>query len=131
MPTATGSFQVLSGDEAGYEDREGGARLAHAWGDQTFSGDITGDGNVHWLISYAADKSARLVGLQRITGAIGGRRGSVVIETIADHTGKASHGSWSIVGGSGTGDLAGITGSGSFDAPGGPKATYELEYELA
>ena len=131
MTKATGSFQVLSGSEDSYEDRDGGARLAHAWGNQAFSGDITGDGNVHWLISYAADKTARLVGLQRITGSVGGRSGSFVIETRADHTGKSSHGSWSIVEGSGGGDLAGISGTGSFDAPGGPNATYELEYELA
>ena len=109
---------------------DGGAKLAHAWGDQSFSGDITGDGNVHWLIAYAADKTAHLVGLQRITGSVGERRGSFVAEARADHTGKSSHGSWSIVGGSGTDDLRGIKGTGSFDAPGGPNATYELDYEL-
>jgi hypothetical protein len=130
MQRATGSFQILSGNEDGYEQRDGGGRLAHAWGDQAFSGDIAGDGNVHWLISYAADKTARLIGLQRISGSVGGRSGSFVIETRADHTGKSSQGSWSIIEGSGTGDLAGITGRGSFDAPGGPSATYQLEYEL-
>ena len=131
MPKATGSFQVLSGNEDPYEERDGGAKLAHAWGDQSFSGDITGDGNVHWLIAYAADKTAHLVGLQRITGSVGERRGSFVAEARADHTGKSSHGSWSIVEGSGTDDLRGIKGTGSFDAPGGPNATYELYYELA
>jgi hypothetical protein len=130
MPRATGSFQILSGNEDSYEERDGGAKLAHAWGNQAFSGDIRGDGNVHWLISYAADKTAHLVGLQRITGSVGGRAGSFVIESSADHTGKSSHGSWSIIAGSGTGDLVGITGTGSFDAPGGPNATYELAYEL-
>jgi hypothetical protein len=54
MPRATGSFQILSGNEDSYEERDGGGKLAHAWGDQAFSGDISGDGNVHWLISYAA-----------------------------------------------------------------------------
>ncbi len=130
MTKATGSFDILSGNEDTYETRDGGARLAHAWGDQKFGGDITGDGNVHWLITYAADKTARLVGLQRIKGSIGGRSGSFMIEATADHTGTSSYGSWSIVDDSGTGDLAGITGTGSFDAPGGPKATYELDYEL-
>jgi hypothetical protein len=130
MTKATGSFDILSGNEDTYEARDGGARLAHAWGDQKFSGDITGDGSVHWLISYAANKTARLVGLQRIAGSIGGRSGSFVIEARADHTGKSSAGTWSIVAESGTDELAGITGTGSFDAPGGPQATYELDYEL-
>ena len=75
--------------------------------------------------------TAHLVGLQRITGSVGERRGSFVAEARADHTGKSSHGSWSIVEGSGTADLGGIKGTGSFDAPGGPNATYELDYELA
>jgi hypothetical protein len=130
MPKATGSFNILSGGEDGYEERDGGGKLAHAWGDQKFSGDISGDGNVHWLISYASDKTARLVGLQRIDGSVDGRTGSFVIEAQADHTGKSSKGSWSIVEGSGTGDLAGITGTGTFDAPGGPAASYELDYEI-
>jgi len=130
MTKATGSFDVLSGDEDTYEEREGGARLAHASGAQAFSGDITGDGSVHWLSSYAADKTAHLVGLQLIKGSVGGRSGTFVIEAIADHTGKSSRGSWSIIDGSGTGDLTGISGTGSFEAPGGPKATYELDYEL-
>ena len=32
--------------------------------------------------------------------------------------------------GSGTGDLAGISGTGRMDAPGGKTGTYELEYRL-
>jgi hypothetical protein len=130
MTKATGTFDVLSGDEDSYATRDGGGRLAHAWGDQAFSGDISGDGNVHWLMAYAADKTAHLVGVQEIKGSVGGRSGSFLIEATADHTGTSSRGSWSIIDGSGTGDLTGITGTGSFDAPGGPKATYELDYEL-
>jgi hypothetical protein len=130
MPTATGSFQVLSGSEDTYEERDGGGRLAHAFGDQAFSGDITGDGAVHWLSSYRADKSARLIGLQRINGTIDGRTGSLVIQATADHTGTSSKGTWSIVEGTGTGELEGIRGKGSFEAPGGPNATYTLDYDL-
>jgi len=39
-------------------------------------------------------------------------------------------GYWSIVPGSGTGELAGIEGEGQFEAPHGPKATYRLEYAM-
>jgi hypothetical protein len=130
MTKATGSFEILSGDEASYEERDGGAKLTHASGDQKFSGDITGDGNVHWLMSYAADKTAHYVGLQRIKGSVGGRTGSFVIEATGNYNGKSSHGSWSVIAGTGAGDLEGITGTGSFDAPSGPKASYELDYEL-
>ena len=130
MAKAKGSFQITSFNEDTYEDRGGGAKLTHAWGDQAFSGDIEGEGAVHWLMSYRSDGSARYVGLQRIKGEIGGRKGSFIIEAAGDFDGAASRGSWSIIPASGTDDLKGITGTGKFEAPGGPKATYELEYDL-
>jgi hypothetical protein len=130
MTRATGAFDITIGGQDIYEERDGGGSLAHSWGEQAFSGDISGDGSVHWLISYASDKTARLIGLQRIKGSVGGRTGSLVIEATADHNGASSHGSWTIVDGSGTGQLAGITGSGSFDAPGGKQGTYELDFEV-
>jgi hypothetical protein len=129
MPTATGAIEVRIGGEDTFHEGDG-PRLAHAWGEQTFSGDITGDGTIHWLNAYRPDRTARLVGLQRIDGTLDGRTGSFVIEATADHTGTSSRGSWSIVPGSGTGELEGIAGSGAFDAPGGPNATYELDYEI-
>ena len=130
MAKANGSFQITSFNEDTFEDRGGGAKLTHAWGDQALSGDIEGDGRVHWLMSYRPDRTATYVGLQRIKGAVGGRRGSFVIDASGEFDGAASRGSWSIIPASGTGDLKNITGSGAFDAPGGPKATYELDYDL-
>ena len=79
---------------------------------------------------YLPDRSATFVGLQRIDGAVGGRKGSFVIQAVGVHDGKQSKASWSIVAGSGTGELAGIRGEGSFRAPGGADASYNLEYRL-
>jgi hypothetical protein len=130
MPKANGSFQITSFNEDTYEDRGEKAKLTHAWGDQAFSGDIEGDGQVHWLMSYRPDGTATYVGLQRIKGTLVGRRGTFVIDASGEFDGAASRGRWSIIRGSGTADLAGVTGTGTFEAPGGPKATYELDYEL-
>ena len=130
MTKANGSFQITSFNEDSYEDRGGGAKLTHASGDQAFSGDIEGEGAVHWLMSYRLDGTARYVGLQRIKGEIGGRKGSFIIEATGDFDGAASRGSWSVIPSSGTDDLKGITGTGTFEAPGGPKATYALDYEV-
>lgn len=130
MTKANGSFQITSFNEDAYEDRGSGAKLTHASGDQAFSGDIEGEGAVHWLMSYGPDGTARYVGLQRIKGEMSGRKGSFIIEATGDFDGAASRGTWSVIPGSGTDDLKGITGTGTFEAPGGPKATYELQYEL-
>jgi uncharacterized protein DUF3224 len=79
---------------------------------------------------YRPDKTARFVGLQRFTGSIGARRGSFVATAEGDHDGTGSTIAFTIIAGSGTGDLAGIAGEGSLIAKGGPRGTYELEYTL-
>jgi hypothetical protein len=130
MTKATGTFEITSLNEDPVEDRPDGGKLTRAWGDQTFSGDITGDGAVQWVALYRSDKTARLVGLQRIAGSVGGRTGTFVIEATSDFSGASSKGIWTVVPGSGTGDLVGISGSGSFEAAGGKSVTYELDHTL-
>jgi hypothetical protein len=130
MTKATGQFEVLSGGEDPLDELDGGIKLTHASGAQTFTGDVEGDGSVHWLMLYRSDRTAHLVGLQRITGSVGGRRGSFVIAAEGDHDGTSSQITWSVIAGSGSGDLGGISGSGRMTAPGGRTGTYELEYEF-
>lgn len=128
MTKATGAFEVTGGTDDPYDEFDDGIRLAHASGTQAFTGDVAGDGAVHWLMFYRADKTAHFVGLQRITGSVGGRRGSFVAAAEGDHDGKGSEITFKIIAGSGTGDLAGITGEGRLIAKGGPKGTYSLDY---
>ena len=130
MTKARGSFEVSGGTEDPYDELEGGIKLTHASGSQTFSGDISGEGAVHWLMLYRTDKTAHFVGLQRITGSIGGRTGSFVASAEGDHDGTGSTIAFSIIPDSGTGELKGISGDGSLVAKGGPSGTYELSYTL-
>ncbi len=130
MASASGTFQITSMGEDTYQELDGGGKLTRANGGQQFSGDIVGEGSVEWLMCYSAEGGARYVGLQRVSGSIGDREGSFVIEAAGNFDGKQSTGSWTIIPASGSGDFTGITGSGSFEAPGGPKATYQLEYRL-
>lgn len=130
MPKATGTFEVTSMGEDTYEELDGGSKLTQATGAQAFRGDIDGDGAVHWLMFYRADKTATFVGLQRITGSIDGRQGSFVLAADGEHGAGSSRITWKVVTGSGSGELAGIAGTGSMVAPGGAKGTYELEYTL-
>lgn len=128
MSKATGTFEVTSMTDEPYEEPDGGMKLTHASGTQTFRGDIDGDGAVHWLMLYRPDKTARFVGLQRITGTVGGRQGSFVLAAEGDHDAGSSTIRWTVVTGSGTGDLTAIAGMGGMVAPGGAKGSYELEY---
>jgi hypothetical protein len=130
MTNATGTFEITSGSEDAYDETQDGVKLTRASGTQRFAGDIEGDGSVEWLMCYLPDTSATFVGLQRIDGSVGGHAGSFVMQAVGMHDGKQSKASWSVVTGSGTGELAGISGEGSFHAPSGPQATYNLEYRL-
>ena len=130
MAKATGTFEVTSGGEEPYEELDGGIKLTHASGTQMFSGDIAGDGAIHWLMLYRTDKTAQFVGLQRITGSVDGRRGAFVLAADGEHDGTASRVGWTVVPRSGSGDLAGIRGTGRLVAPGGRHGIYELEYEF-
>ena len=130
MTTASGSFELRGWEEASYEDRGDGARLARAHVTQAFSGDVAGDGVAEWLLSYRPDGTAHFVGLQHITGEVAGRRGSVVLETTGEFDGQLARWDASVVAGSGTEALAGLRGRGSFEAPHGSRATFTLDYEI-
>jgi len=54
-----------------------------------------------------------------------------VLTAEGEHDGTASRISWRIVEGSGSGELAGITGDGDLEAPGGASGTYHLDYDIA
>jgi hypothetical protein len=126
---ATGKFKIAGGHEDIYAERNPG-RLTRAGGTQEFAGDIQGAGRIEWLMCYRADRTAEFVGMQEIDGTLNGRRGEFVLTSAGSHDGVRSRGTWAVVSGSGKGDLAGITGRGTWDAGPGPQATFDLTYEL-
>jgi len=130
MSRAAGTFAVTGGSEQVIHEAEGEVRLTRVNGTQRFAGDIVGEGSVDWVFGYRPDRTATFLGLQRIEGSIAGLTGSVVLESTGDHDGRSSRGRWRVVSGSGTGELAGIRGEGSFMAPGGQQVSYELDFEF-
>ena len=80
---------------------------------------------------YREDQTADFVGLQRFEGSVGDRNGSFVLTSNGTFDGKVAAGEMRMVDGSGTGDLAGIAGDGSFSAPLGCEASVELDYSVS
>ena len=126
----TGKFTYTSWDENAYEELSSGRRLTRASVAQELSGDIEGEGSAEWLMCYRPDKKATFVGLQRLTGRLGDREGSFVVESHGTYDGELARGRWTIVPGSGTDELRDIQGEGTWQAPHGPEATFELDYDL-
>jgi hypothetical protein len=130
MPKATAEFAVESWNEETYQELEGEAKLTRASVTGTLTGDITGASETEWLMIYRQDGTANYVGLQRVAGSLGGKSGSFVVESNGAFDGGEAKGTWSVIAGSGTGELAGLKGEGTFVSPLGEKATISLDYAI-
>jgi hypothetical protein len=131
MTTATGSLQLTGWDEAPYATLESGGKLTKASVTGTFSGELAGQATVEWLMAYADDDHATFVGVQRLVGELGGRSGEFTVTMTGSYEGGEARATWTVVPGTGSGELAGITGDGQFVAASGGEASGTLTYALA
>jgi uncharacterized protein DUF3224 len=130
MGHAKGAFKVSGMKDEPYEGLPGGGKLTRATGEQAYSGDIDGRGQVRWLMAYRPDGTAHFVGIWHVTATIDGRKGSFIAESVGEFDGSASNGSLTVLEGLADGELSGLRGQGTFNAPGGADATYDLDYEV-
>ena len=127
---ANGRFAIKSWDEKPYSEGPGLPKLTRATVTKTFTGDIEGEGHVEYLMMYRSDGSATFLGLERISGRIGGRAGSFVVQRIGVFEGGQAKESYSVIPGSATGDLLGLAGSGTSAVGHGMEHPFVLDYEL-
>ena len=127
MAQATGGFEVRGWDEQPWDEPAEGGKLTRAEVTIEYTGDVDATATIQWLMAYAPDSTARYVGLQRMTGTVAGRPGTFVLESSGDFAGGVARGVLIVVPGSGTGELAGLTGQGTFEAPQGSSGTYRLD----
>src|SRR6266852_880258 len=111
---AKATFGLKSWDEKTYSEIEGAPKLTRVSATKSYKGNIDGEGKMEYLMMYRTASSASFMGLERVTGSVGGRSGSFVLQhsgTFEDGVAKVT---LSVVPGSGTGDLRGLTGEGGF-----------------
>ena len=129
--TANARFAIQNWDEKPYSEGPDLPRLARASVTKTFTGDIEGEGQVEYLMMYRSDGSAAFVGLERVTGRIGDKSGTFVLErTGVFESGQAKE-SYSVIPGSATGELTGLRGAGSSAVGHGMEHPFTLDYDLA
>src|SRR5579871_5603135 len=81
--------------------------------DKTYQGDIQGRSSAVFVSAYDPSKGGTYVAMESFEGSLGGKKGSFNFWHAASTTGKdRSNEVFLIVAGSGTGELAGISGSG-------------------
>jgi hypothetical protein len=125
---ANATFGFTSWDEVSWDETESGLKLTRAAVANTFQGDIEGVSSLSYLMTYLPDGTAIFTGHERVTGRIGDREGSFVLK----HEGTFSSGEASatitVIPGSATGGLAGLTGHGSYTASHVQPTPFTLEY---
>jgi hypothetical protein len=115
-------------EPAVYEQPADGPVLSRIHVEESFDGDIQGEGAVEFLQSANADGSASFVGIERVTGTVGGRQGTFLLQDAGTVDGDQVRGQWFVVPGSGTGELTGLRGEGGFHAKLGEGAQVRLDY---
>ena len=129
MKTANARFAIKSWDEKPYSEGDGLPKLTRATVTKTFTGEIDGAGNVEYLMMYRPDGTASFVGLERITGRLAGKTGSFILQRTGVFEGGQAKESYTIIAGSGTGDLANIRGEGKSSVGHGMEHPFSLDYE--
>lgn len=122
----TGTMESKKWDESAYAGIEGAPRLAVVDAVDLFHGDIEGEGTYRGVTVTALDGSGSFLSLIRLVGRVGGRAGSLVLRAEGTFDASGSTATWTVVSGSGTGDLHGIEGGGGFES-GEAGSTYTLD----
>lgn len=97
-----------------------------------FTGVIAGNGIVRYTMFYETGETGRFIGMQILNGSIDGRQGSFTVREEGSWEGTSIAGAMTVIEGSGTGDLVGITGSGEYSYTGGENmaCAYSFDYQL-
>jgi hypothetical protein len=112
---AEGTYEIEHWAQDDYDESQ--PSLARAAVKLRFSGDIIAGAATEYLMTNLEDGSSSFIGQIRLTGAIGGREGSLVLHEVGEYYGgNTARGTLTIVPGSGIGQLAGIRGSGAYVA---------------
>ena len=130
MPTARGIFEVNMEPEPPFLEQNG-VTLNRNVVRKEFSGDMAGTSEAQMLAAFTdTPGSAGYVAIEHFTGSVGGRSGSFVLQ----HSGIMDKGdarlTVTIVPDTGSGALAGISGTMTLDNDEG-RHSYVLEYEVA
>ena len=117
------TFEIAGWDEKPFEEWEGG-KLTRASVSTKYAGDIEGESVLEYLMSYGSDGAVAYVGIERVTGAAGGRTGGLVLRHIGTFTDGAAKSELTVVGGSG--DFEGAAGAGTMVADPGGRVSLDL-----
>ncbi|MEV7520496.1 DUF3224 domain-containing protein [Streptomyces sp. NPDC091371] len=131
-PQAGGSFTFADWTEDPVGPADSTPRLARAQVTNSFTGTIEAPGtSCSYTIAYTGETTGSYSGMELLSGSVEGRKGTFVLEERGEFDASGTRCRFEVVPGSGTGELAGLTGSGGFTHRHGEESTeYTFAYAL-
>ncbi len=133
---ATATFSPTKWDEKTYEQISTNVKMTKATVEFAFKGELEGVASVEYLMFYSDyderdphKATARYIGLTRFKGTVHGKSGSFATEDRGQFQGGTATTESTIIPGSGTEALTGISGSAASSAT-QQGSKYNLEYRL-
>lgn len=110
---ARGTVEAGVWNEATFSEVDGGPKLTTTSGVDHYHGDLECEATYAGITSYGTDGTASFLSVLRFVGTVGDRKGSFVLQLDGAVSGSGSTtATWEVQSGSGTGDLAGMRGTG-------------------
>lgn len=129
--SARGTYRTTGWQQQEYGIADGGPKLTLAQKELALGGELEGKAVGRSSIVHWDSGSSVASGHLGITGRLGARSGSFVVEESVKGGTDGATASWRIVPGSGSGELTGISGEGSWEwKPGAEQVAYMLTYRL-
>jgi len=107
----TGSINVIHRDSTPFEEGDN-APVAQVSVTEKLTGGMEGIGVARLLTVTAPDGCLHFTGMERFTGKLSGRSGSFMFQNSGELREGVLHSEWIVIPGSGTGEFAGLSGTG-------------------
>jgi hypothetical protein len=127
---ATSTFSVKSWDEQTCSEVDDHLKVTRAAVTFGYTGDLEGESAMQYLMLYRDDGSAAVIGLERVTGSLGGRSGSFVLKHNGGYADSTASGDFEVVDGSASGELVGLSGRGTATSHKDGRTEFTFDYEL-
>ncbi len=127
---ASGPFDVKLSPLEPYNKSENSG-LARMSLDKHFHGDLDATSQGEMLSAGSAKDSGGYVAIERVSGALQGRKGSFALQHNATMTHRVPYLNIIVVPGSGTGELSGLSGKMTINIAADGAHSYEFDYAFA
>lgn len=120
---ASATFELGGWDEERIDDED--PKVTRVKATKSFSGDVEGTSTIAYVMSYADDGTATVVGIERLSATVDGRSGTLVLRHVGRFADGAATADIEVIPTQGTHDFAGVAGTGSMKAD--PAGAMELD----